>query len=63
MEKIIQTFNTPEGDIKRELSAQEILDAAKNGSSTAKMAICADKLSKAVAIQDEIDAIKEFLGL
>lgn len=58
-----KVFFTPEGKVIRTLSAVELQDRADNGDYEAKKEIAKDKIGKAMSLQDELDAIKEMLGL
>jgi len=54
---------TPQGFRTRVLSKEEIQALALEGNQSAKKEVCKEKLSKAVSLQEELDAIKELLGL
>lgn len=58
-----KTYFTPEGKITKELTIEELETEAERGDETARKELCKLKMSLAKTLQEEIDIIKELLGL
>jgi len=57
-------IRTPQGDAYKELTAQERAERiARFDDYACKKEVCKEKIAKALSLQDELDAIKELLGL
>ncbi len=60
---VTKTFHSPEGKETKELTQREIEEFAALGDNDCKKELLKQSINKAKTLQEEIDALKEYVGV
>jgi hypothetical protein len=63
IDMVSKTFFTPQGQVTRELTSEEIIKLADIGDSECKQDILKQDKGKAGTLQSRIEAIEKYLGV